>query len=231
MGASVALFPYIADAVRAPATGFVVGALAALGPLILAVRLAELQPCLHVPGAVPLLGGDRPACTGPRSQPPGSPRGDQHRRGRHAGAPPAGRGAAGYREPPWSSTMGTRLNGVSVSGTRMRRPPMDPLGAALESRPLHGSRSRNARSGLARAPRNPARPPERGCLRPDPRRCRRRPAASGPATRIPPDATARAHAKAPLSGSWGFAEEVHRFAYLPECSRQRAHRADRRRDQ
>ncbi|MER6264429.1 hypothetical protein ABT203_33400 [Streptomyces sp900105245] len=78
MGASVVLFPYTADAVWAPATGFVVGAvgwllwrtrgtdrtspgaalaLAALGLLILAVRLAALRPWLHVPGAGPLVGG------------------------------------------------------------------------------------------------------------------------------------------------------------------------------
>ncbi|MEU6669659.1 hypothetical protein [Streptomyces sp. NPDC046727] len=77
-GGSVVLLPGAADTVWAPATGFVVGALgwllrharrtdrtppgaalalAALGLLILAVRVAALYPWLHVPGAGVLLGG------------------------------------------------------------------------------------------------------------------------------------------------------------------------------
>ncbi|MEU1011312.1 hypothetical protein [Streptomyces sp. NPDC005890] len=77
-GGSVVLLPGVADLVWAPATGFVVGALgwllwrarstdrttpgaglalAALGLLLLAVRVAALYPWLHVPGAGALLGG------------------------------------------------------------------------------------------------------------------------------------------------------------------------------
>ncbi|WP_030348364.1 hypothetical protein [Streptomyces sp. NRRL S-1022] len=77
-GGSTVLLPGVADLVWAPATGFVVGALgwllwrarrtdratpgaglalAALGLLLLAVRIAALYPWLHVPGAGALLGG------------------------------------------------------------------------------------------------------------------------------------------------------------------------------
>ncbi|MES4890051.1 hypothetical protein [Streptomyces sp. NPDC096012] len=78
MGASVVLVPSAADAVWAPATGFVVGALgwllwrarrtdrtppgaalalAALGLLVLAARLTALYPWRHVPGAGVIVGG------------------------------------------------------------------------------------------------------------------------------------------------------------------------------
>ncbi|MES9526084.1 hypothetical protein [Streptomyces capoamus] len=77
-GGSLVLLPGVADLVWAPATAFVVGAagwlvwrargkdrtapgaglaLAALGLLLLAVRVASLYPWLHVPGAAALLGG------------------------------------------------------------------------------------------------------------------------------------------------------------------------------
>ncbi|MET9449731.1 hypothetical protein [Streptomyces cinerochromogenes] len=77
-GGSLVLVPGVADFVWAPATGFVVGALgwllwrarrgnghspgaalalAALGLLVLAARVAALYPWLHVPGAGVLLGG------------------------------------------------------------------------------------------------------------------------------------------------------------------------------
>ncbi|QTE02751.1 hypothetical protein [Streptomyces cyanogenus] len=77
-GGSLVLLPGVADLVWAPATGFVVGALgwllwrargtdrtspgaglalAALGLLLLAVRVAALYPWLHVPGAGAILGG------------------------------------------------------------------------------------------------------------------------------------------------------------------------------